>query len=99
MSVGENGDLTFEPVNMGQALNVAADIVAAYIGCQEPLAGLEPKKASQIAVTVFLHSLLMRAKHKEEMANILDLISAELREAAKAEPPTDNPARPTSSDS
>lgn len=91
-----DGDLKFAPINLGQALNVLADVVAAYIGSQDGPAGLEPKKASQIAATIFLHSLLMRAKHKEEMANILDLISAELREAAKAEPPPDtiDPARP-----
>lgn len=99
MSINEQGDLTFDPINMGQALNVIADVVAAYIGSQVPIEGLEPKKASQIAVTIFLHSLLMRAKYKEEMANILDLIATELREAAKSEPPPDDPARPTSSDS
>jgi len=93
LSINEQGDLTFDPVNMGQALNVLAGVVAAYIGSQESPTGLEPKQASQIAVTIFLHSLLMRAKHKEEMANILDLIAAELREVAKAAPTSSGEGR------
>ncbi|MCK1693683.1 hypothetical protein [Bradyrhizobium sp. 144] len=83
----EQGDLTFDPVNMGQALNVLADVVASYVTTSVPagLADKDAKAASQLAVTIFLHSLLMRSKHKMEMAGLLDIISAELRDAAAAE--------------
>src|SRR4051794_3085395 len=94
----EPGDLKFEPVNAGQALGVLADVVAAYVSSVDSPAIADKKKLAQLNVTIFLHSLLLRAKHKEEMASLLDIISAELREAAKAEPPPDNPARPAGSE-
>jgi hypothetical protein len=83
----EQGDITFSPVNMGQALNVLADVVAGYISVSTPakLNDHNKKTAQQVAVTIFLHSLLMRSKHKTEMAGLLDIISAELRDAAAAE--------------
>jgi hypothetical protein len=93
-----DGNLHFEPVNMGQALNVLADVVAAYVSSVHTGAIEDKKKATQLNVTIFLHSLLMRSKHKEEMASLLDIISTELREAAKTEPPPDDPARPASSE-
>jgi hypothetical protein len=93
------GDLNFAPVNMGQALGVLADIVGLYVSNTHAPLIEDKKKATQLNVTIFLHHLLMRAKYKVEMANLLDLISAELREAAKSEPPPDDSARPASSDS
>lgn len=84
---GEQDDLKVDPVNMIQALGVLADVVAVYVSNVQTPAIADQKKASQLSVTLFLHSLLMRSQHKEEMANLLDIISAELREAAKGEQP------------
>ncbi len=78
-------NLHFEPVNMGQALGVLADVVASYVSTVHTPAIEDKKKATQLYITIFLHSLLMRSKHKAEMANLLDLISTELRAAAEAE--------------
>lgn len=95
------GDLNFEPVNMGQALGVLADVVGSYLS-QTHTAVLadDRKKSAQLNLTIFLHDLLMRSKYKDETAALLDIISAELREAAKEEASTpEDSARSTSSDS
>jgi hypothetical protein len=99
MSDEKSGDLAFAPVNMGQALNVLADIVATYVSATISPAIEDKKAATQLNVMLFLHSLLMRSKHKQEMAKLLDLIGAELRDAAKAEPAPEDLARSASSDS
>lgn len=79
------GDLQFEPVNMGQALGVLADLVAIYVGNVHSPAIEDKKAATQLNVAIFLHHLLMRSKHKKEMAALLDILSAELRAAAETE--------------
>jgi hypothetical protein len=81
----QTSDLTFAPVNMGQALGVLADIVATYVSTAGSGVLDDQKKQTQLSLTIFLHSLLMRAKHKTELADLLDIISAELREQAKRE--------------
>ncbi len=81
----ETGNLHFEQPNMGQALGVLADVVASYVSTVQSPAIEDKKKATQLNLTIFLHSLLMRAKHKAEMANLLDILSTELRAAAEAE--------------
>lgn len=81
----QGGNIHFEPVNAGQALGVLADIVATYVGATISPAIEDKKVASQLNVTIFLHSLLMRSRHKAEMANLLDIISAELRAAGEAD--------------
>lgn len=83
--MSESGDLNFEPVNMGQALNVLADLVAVYVNMHHSPVIEDKKKATQLNLTIFLHSLLMRAKQKDEMAALLDIISAELRATASEE--------------
>lgn len=93
----EQGDLTFDPVNMGQALGVLADVVANYVSTVRSPAIEDPKAAAQLNLTMFLHSLLMRSKHKAEMAALLDIISTGLREAA-AEEVDDQGVDPTTAD-
>lgn len=83
--IDADGNLKFEPVNMGQALGVLADVVANYVCTVHTPAIDDPKKAAQLNLTMFLHSLLMRSTHKTEMAALLDIISAALREAEAAE--------------
>jgi hypothetical protein len=86
---GKQEDLEFDPVNFGQALSVIADSVSCYVtsfvNSKPDLDDEDKKKMSQGAIAIFLNDLLMRAKHKEEMANILDIISAELRSATEEE--------------
>ncbi len=79
-------DIKFDPINMGQALGVLADVVASYVTSMKAPPGSSEeteRKLSQVAVAIFLHNLLMRSLHKEEMAGILDAIAFELRDAAK----------------
>lgn len=78
-------DLTAPPVNRLQALAVLADVVSAYVTATVPDSEVDPKKMSQISVSIFLHQLLMRANHKVEMAAIIEAIALALREAAAEE--------------
>lgn len=96
--MSDSGDLEFEPVNMGQALGVLANVVGVFVSNTGSPAIEDPTKRAQLSLTLFLHQLLMASKDKAKMADILDLLSIELREAAKAEPPPD-PARAASADS
>src|SRR4051812_437782 len=61
--INEQDDVKFAPVNMGQALAVLADIVAAYVSTMQTPGIEDQKKASQLSVAIFLHSLLIRAQH------------------------------------
>lgn len=87
--MSDEGDLNFEPVNLGQSLGVLADVVGVYISNSGSEAIQDKTKLAQLSLTIFLHNLLMASKHKAKMADILDLLSIELREAAKAEAPLD----------
>lgn len=88
------GDFTIAPIGMGQGMSVVADIVATYIGELEPPKDGEPIedwKYRHMAIAVFLHQLLVRSQHKEELAGIVDAVAAVLREVAaeeKIEPAT-----------
>jgi hypothetical protein len=86
------GDLNFEPVNIGQALGVLADVVATYVCSARNSAIEDATTAAQLNITIFLHSLLMRSKDKAKMADLLEIVAAELRETAKSEPHADVPA-------
>lgn len=88
--MSEPGDLEFEPVNMGQALGVLANIVGVFVSNTGSPSIEDPTTRAQLSLTLFLHQLLMASKDKAKMADILDLISIELREAAKAAPPPDS---------
>lgn len=79
--MSEDQDFNIPSSTLGQSLVVLADVVASYIGATRSEAGeTDLKKLHQMSVAVFLHSLLMRSQHKQEMAGILDAIAAELRE-------------------
>jgi len=96
------GDLNFEPANMGQALAVLADVVGCYISAAKTAAlGDDPKKSAQLNLTLFLHQLCMRSKYKAETADILDMISAELRrkpDEEGADPTTSELLKPNAND-
>jgi hypothetical protein len=77
------GDLEFPASSMGQAITVLADIVCSYVSSMQPQGcspGDDLKTLHQVAISIFLHQLLMRSQHKTEMAGILDAIAAELRD-------------------
>ncbi|WP_375782873.1 hypothetical protein ACE10Z_23455 [Bradyrhizobium sp. Pha-3] len=79
----EAGNFEIPPVSMGQSISIVADVVAGFIGSMRPqnFTGTdhEMKVYHQTAVSLFLYQLLMRSKHKEEMAKILEAIIVELR--------------------
>lgn len=97
-----DGDIRFDPVNMGQALGVLADVVGNYISTAHTAVFADDrKKSAQLNLTMFLHSLCMRSKHKAETADILDIISAELRLQAKddgVDPTTSELLKPNGND-
>jgi hypothetical protein len=80
------GDIKVPPITMGQGMCVLADVVAGYISGLQPQGFAETeaelKTYHQVSIGMFLYQLLMRSKHKEQMAGILDAISVELRAAA-----------------
>jgi hypothetical protein len=70
-------------VRLDQSLSVLADVVACYIGATKTTDGDgDLKSLHQMCVAIFLHALLMKSRHKEEMAKIVDAIAIALREAA-----------------
>lgn len=97
-----DGDIKFDPINMGQALGVLADVVGSYVSAVHTAALADDrKKSAQLNLTLFLHSLCMRSKYKADTAAILDIISAELRERAEeegADPTTGEVLKPTGND-
>ncbi|EJN11803.1 hypothetical protein PMI42_04817 [Bradyrhizobium sp. YR681] len=81
-----DGDIKFEPANMGQALGVLVDVVGCYISAAHTAAFADDrKKSAQVNLTLFLHGLCMRSKYKAETADILDMVSAELRRSTQEE--------------
>jgi hypothetical protein len=81
--MSEAQDHNIPSVRMDQSLSVLADVVASYVGQIKGLTDeVDLKKLHQLAISVFLHQLLMKSQHKEEMAKILDIIALSLREAA-----------------
>jgi len=97
-----DGDIKFDPVNMGQALGVLADVVSSYVSATHTAALADDrKKSAQVNLALFLHSLCMRSKYKAETADILDIISAQLRMQANeegADPSTTDLLKPTGND-
>jgi hypothetical protein len=84
----QSDDFKLEDVNMGQALGVAADMVANYIGAFKPaipLDDLSMKKFHQMAAAIVIHNIAKLSKHKFEMAGILEVVAGDLREQAKEE--------------
>jgi len=79
--MSDDQDFNIPSSTLGQSLVVLADVVASYIGATRSASGeTDLKKLHQMSVAIFLHSLLMRSQHKQEMAGILDAIAVELRE-------------------
>jgi hypothetical protein len=79
-----NDNLEIAPVNMGQSMSVAAQMVlgltTAFIDPEEPE---EQKVAKTYAcLSFFFYQLCMPAKHKDKMIAILELIVAEMKERA-----------------
>lgn len=74
-----------QTVNMRQAIGVAADIMASYIGNIKPSEG-QPltddhmKKLHQTAVFILLYDIAVKSKHPFEMADILEAIAGDLRD-------------------
>ena len=76
--------LEAQTVSLRQALGVAADIMAAYIGSIKPSEGQSltyehMKKLHQLSVTILLHDICNKTKHPLEMADMLESIAADLR--------------------
>jgi hypothetical protein len=93
-------DLKTDPVNLGQALGVIANLVVTYIGALRPGVPVEGaaseedgfKKYQQMAVAIVVHHIVSAAKHKKEMAHILHAIAADLEDPIPDEPSTDQKA-------
>lgn len=93
-TANDPGDLEFEPVNLGQALGVLANVVGVFVSNTGSPAIEDPTARAQASLTVFLYQLLMASKDKAKMASLLDVVSAQLREVAQTDP-----ARTASTDS
>jgi hypothetical protein len=83
-------DLEFEPVSMGQALNVVANMVVSYITTIKPATiaaddAEQMKKLQQMAVAIVVHNIVAWSKHKLEMAAIIEAIAGDLRDKAAEE--------------
>jgi hypothetical protein len=78
-----DGHLQIAPVNMGQSMSVAAQMVLgltlAFIGPEDS----EEEKVTKtyICLAMFFHQLCVPAKHKDKMAGVLKAIIAELEAA------------------
>jgi hypothetical protein len=84
------GDIESEPVNMHQALSVAANMCASFIGQMQPVAlelssDDEKRAYQQAAVSILIYQIVALSKHKATMAKILRLVADEMEEQAAAE--------------
>lgn len=82
------GDHEIVPVSMEQAMAVAAVMLVATINTfTKPEDDDKTKRdISWVALSIFLHQLLMASKHKDIAIKILEALIEELRNALPSQP-------------
>jgi hypothetical protein len=76
-------DLQIAPVNMGQSMGVAAQMVLGLTVAFIDAGDTEEEKVAKtyVCLAIFFHQLCMPAKHKDKMVGVLKAIIAELESA------------------